>query len=382
MPISRPRAKQRAALGSTDSAGAAVLTVNLAAIAANYRSLRQRVGERVTLSAVVKANAYGLGVAQVAPALAKAGCSLFFVATLDEGLALRQTLRGSRIAVLEGLLPGSAPAFTRAKLIPVLNQLSQLVAWRKAARGGKTPPAILHLDTGMSRLGLSQRDLAKLVADRDLLHGVELAAIMSHLACADEPAHPKNPAQLAALHAALALLPPAPASLASSSGIFLGPDYHLDIARPGAALYGINPILGKSNPMKSVVSLQAKILQVRDVDTGETVGYGATHRMNRPSRVATIGVGYADGWLRSASDRGSAGIAGKRVPVVGRISMDLMTLDVTGINPRLARPGATVDLLDENYGIDDAADAAKTIGYELMTLLGRRYRRRYRGGTR
>ena len=134
--------------------------------------------------------------------------------------------------------------------------------------------------------------------------------------------------------------------------------------------------------MKSVVSLQAKILQVRDVDTGETVGYGATHRMNRPSRVATIGVGYADGWLRSASDRGSAGIAGKRVPVVGRISMDLMTLDVTGIDPRIARPGATVDLLDETYGIDDAADAAKTIGYELMTLLGRRYRRRYRGGTR
>ena len=351
----------------------AILTVDLGAVAGNYRRLKRLVAPRVALAAVIKADAYGLGAAQVAPALAKAGCRQFFVATLDEGLALRKTLPRAPIGVLDGVDRDGLGEFSRARLMPVLNDAGQTDLWASKGRGR---PAILHLDTGMQRLGLSRAELERLAGSKTLAR-LNLALVMSHLACADEPGHPKNPAQLARFREALRLLPKLPASLASSSAIFLGPEYHFDVVRPGAALYGINPLPGQPNPMAPVVSLRAKILQVRDVDPGETVGYGATHRLRRPSRIATIAVGYADGWLRSASDRGSAAIAGRRVPVVGRISMDLLTLDVTGV--AAARPGAYVDLLDKTYGIDDAADAAGTIGYEMLTLLGRRYARVYRG---
>jgi len=368
------------------SAPDAILEIDLGAVASNWRKLRQMVGPRVETAAVIKADAYGLGAAETGPALAKAGCKLFFVATLDEGLALRKALPKSQIAVLEGLMPRSEGEFAKARLVPVLNELGQVASWRKfaqkypGARGGL--PAILHLDTGMARLGLSRGERLKLAEDGNLLKGFDLASIMSHLACSDEPEHPKNPEQLAIFRAALARLPPAPASLASSSAIFLGRDYHFQIVRPGAALYGINPIPGQANPMKAAVSLKGKILQVRDVDAGETVGYGATHRMKRPSRVATVAIGYADGWLRSGSDHGSAAISGQRVPVIGRISMDLLTLDVTGIDPRQACAGAYADLLGRNYGVDEAAEAAGTIGYEFLTLLGKRYTRIYRGGNR
>lgn len=362
------------------SAPDAILEIDLGAIASNWRKLRQIVGPRVETAAVIKADAYGLGASQVGPALARAGCQLFFVATLEEGLALRKVLPKAEIAVFEGLLPGAAGDFAKGRLVPVLNELKQIQDWRKFAgsRGGLK--AVIHLDTGMARLGLSRGEWMRLAAERNLLKGFKLAAFMSHLACADEPEHRKNPEQLAIFRAALALLPPAPASLASSSAIYLGHDYHFQIVRPGAALYGINPLPGQPNPMASVVKLKAKILQVRDVDAGESVGYGAAHRMKRPSRVATIAAGYADGWLRSGSDHGSAAIAGQRVPVIGRISMDLLTLDVTGIDPRQARAGAYAELLDKSYGVDQAAAAAHTIGYEFLTLLGKRYARIYRGG--
>ncbi len=362
------------------SAPDAILEIDLGAVSANWRKIRRIVGPRVETAAVIKADAYGLGAAQVGPVLAKAGCKLFFVATLDEGLALRKMLPKSEIAVFEGLMPKSEGEFATGKLVPVLNELSQIAAWRKfaGARGGLS--AIIHLDTGMARLGLSRGEWQNLADAPERLKGFKLAAILSHLACADEPEHRKNPEQLAIFRAALDLLPKAPASLASSSAVYLGRDYHFQIVRPGAALYGINPLPGQANPMQAVVGLKAKILQVRDVDAGETVGYGAAHRMKRPSRVATIAAGYADGWLRSGSDHGSAAISGRRVPVIGRISMDLLTLDVTGIDPRLARAGAYADLLDRSYGIDQAAEAAGTIGYEFLTLLGKRYARVYRGG--
>lgn len=360
---------------ATDRANA-ILEIDLRAVAANWRRLKRELAPGTRMAAVIKADAYGLGAAEVGPALAHAGCDLFFVASLDEGAALRKTLPKARIAILDGMLAKSEVEFARRRLVPVLNDLGQVTHWSKAYPG---KPAILHLDTGMERLGLSRRELDRLTVDPVLLARLDLGAIMSHLACADEPEHPKNPEQLARFHAALARLPKAPASLASSSAIFLGPAYHFQIVRPGAALFGINPLPGKPNPMRTAVALKARILQVRDVDAGETVGYGATHRMERPSRIATIAVGYADGWLRSASDRGSAAIAGRRVPLVGRISMDLLTLDVTGIEADRVKPGAYVDLLDDSFGIDDAAAAARTIGYEMLTLLGRRYARVYRG---
>jgi alanine racemase len=356
-----------------------ILEIDLDAIAANWRALAERAGGIERCAAVVKADAYGLGAARVAPALAAAGCRLFFVATLDEGLALRRVLPEAEIAVLNGLVPAEPGAFARARLIPVLNDLGQIEAWRRFARRGPRP-AMLHIDTGMARLGLPRDEVARLVAEPARLAGVALRGILSHLACGGEPEDPMNAVQRDAFRAALARLPAAPASLAASSGLFLGADYRFDFARPGAALYGVNPTPGHPNPMRQVVQLKGRILQVREIDRGESVGYGAAHRMGRAGRIATVAVGYADGWLRSSSHRGSVALSGHRVPVVGRISMDLLTLDVTDVEPALARPGALVELIDETYDVDAAAAAAGTIGYEILTSIGRRARRVYRGG--
>ncbi|HXP31775.1 MAG TPA: alanine racemase [Stellaceae bacterium] len=374
MSVDRRRPPARAA----DRAGS-ILEIDLDAIAANWRNLGARLGPATRLAAVVKADAYGLGAARVAPALAAAGCRLFFVATIDEGIALRRTLPAAEIAVFNGLVPAIPGEFARARLMPVLNDLGQVESWRRFARRRGDAPAMLHIDTGMARLGLSKSEVALLLDEPERLHGVSLAAILSHLANAGDPADPMNAAQRDTFRAALARLPHAPASLAASSGIFLGADFHFDFARSGAALYGVNPLARGLNPMRQVVHLKARILQVRDIDRGESVGYGAAHRMERAGRVATVAVGYADGWLRSASHRGHVGIAVARAPVIGRISMDLLTIDVTGIDPELARPGNFVDLLDERYGVDEAAAAAGTIGYEILTALGRRALRVYRG---
>jgi alanine racemase len=354
-----------------------VLEIDLDAIAANWRLLAARIGAPQRCAAVVKADAYGMGAAHVAPALAAAGCRLFFVATLAEGLALRRILPGAAIAVLNGLVPATPALFARARLSPVLNDLGQIAAWR---RFGSSAPAMLHVDTGMARLGLPKDELDRLAAEPERLAGVTLAGILSHLACPGTPGDPMNAVQRQEFAAALARLPPAPASLAASAGLFLGPHYHFDFARPGAALYGVNPLPGHPNPMTQVIRFKGRILQTRAIDRGETVGYGAAHRMGRAGRIATVAVGYADGWLRSSSHRGSVGLAGQRVPVIGRISMDLLTLDVTGIDPAIARPGTLVDLLDESYGVDAAAAAAGTIGYEILTSIGRRALRIHRAG--
>jgi alanine racemase len=357
-----------------------LLEIDLGAIAENWRTLRARVGPGVNCAAVVKGDGYGLGAPEVGRALAAAGCRHFFVATLEEGRALRRALPDTDITVLGGFVPARAGEFARAKLVPALNDLGQIAAWRGAARRNAGARAMLQLDTGMNRLGLSPGELAKLIAEPERLAGVTLAGILSHLACAGDPAHVLNETQRQAFATALTRLPPAPASLAASSGIFLGAAYHFEFVRPGAALFGVNPHPGTPNPMRQVVRFKGKILQVRDVDRAESVGYGAAHRMARAGRIATIAVGYADGWLRSASHRGSVGISGKRAPVVGRISMDLLTLDVTGIDPAAVTPGGFVDLLDAEYGVDAAAAAAGTIGYEILTALGRRALRVYLGG--
>jgi alanine racemase len=359
-----------------DRAGA-VLTIDLAAIVANYRLLCRRLGA-ATCAAVVKADAYGLGARQVAPALARVGCRHFFVATLDEAIALRALLADAAIGVLNGLLPGTEASFAEHRLLPVLNDLGQLARWADFATArAAAMPAILHLDTGMSRLGLTPAEVDRLAAEPGRLTGVELAYLMSHLACADAPEHPLNARQLAGFRAALARLPAAPVSLANSSGIFLGSDYHFDLARPGVALYGVAPQSGRPNPMAQVVHLKGRILQVRDVDSPLTVGYGATHQITRAGRLATIAVGYADGYLRSLSNRAHAVIGDVRVPVVGRISMDLITVDVTAAPPQAARPGEWVELLGPRHGVDALAAEAGTIGYEVLTALGRRYHRVY-----
>ena len=360
----------------TDSP-AGLLTIDLGAMAANYRLLAQKAAP-AEVAASVKADGYGLGLEPVVRTLARQGCRTYFVATIEEGFDLRGLLPDAGICVLNGLIAGTPADFRAQRLMPVLNDLGQIDAWRRWSGGTGPAPAALHLDTGMARLGLPPQELNVLANDPALLDGVQLVLIMSHLACADAPGHPLNRQQLDAFAAALARLPAAPASLAASSGIFLGPEYHFDMVRPGACLHGVNPLPGQPNAMAPVVRLQAKILQIRDVDTPQTVGYGATHRCAGPSRVATVAAGYADGYLRSLSGRGTAHFRDIPVPVVGRVSMDLITLDVTRAPE--ARPGDMVDLIGPHHDVDALAAEAGTIGYEILTGLGRRYRRRYVNG--
>ena len=364
---------------SSDSAARAggILEIDLGAIVANWKLLAAKAAP-AQCAAVVKANGYGLGAAPVAKALTTAGCQLLFVATLDEGIALRSGLgEEPEIAVLNGPMPGTAAEFAAHNLIPVLNEPGQIEAWRKLAEQCGGLPAILHVDTGMSRLGLSAREFADFADDLPRWNSIRWRLLMSHLACADTPEHPLNETQRRRFEAARQRLPGVPASLAASFGTFLGPGYHLDLVRPGAALYGVNPRPGAPNPLRPVVRLRAKILQIREIDRGESVGYGAAHLMRAPGRIATVAVGYADGWLRSLSNRGCGYIAGTRVPLLGRVSMDLLTFDVSAVDSALARPGATIELLGDSYGVDDAAADAGTIGYEILTALGTRYHRIY-----
>jgi alanine racemase len=365
----------------SDSAGraGAILEIDLAHIAANWRFLARRV-EPAGCAAVVKADAYGLGAAQVSAALVAAGCRLFFTATLDEGVALRAGLpEPVEIAILNGPIPGSAYDFVKYRLIPVLNEPGQVGYWRGIAARHGGLPAILHLDTGMARLGLTMREFEALAEELSDPNAICWRALISHLACADEPQHPLNETQRARFASAKSRLGRMPASLAASSGIFLGRAFHFDFVRPGAALYGINPQPGRLNPMRQIVHLKGRILQIREVDRGESVGYGAAHSMAASGRLATVAVGYADGWHRSLSPRGSGRLGGKRVPLLGRVSMDLVVFDVSDVDPALAQPGQFIELLGEDYGVDAAAGDAGTIGYEILTALGRRYHRVYRG---
>ena len=353
-----------------------VLTVDLDAVAANWRLLAARAAPAAT-AAVVKADAYGLGIAPVARALAAAGTRSFFVALLDEALALRAALPEAEIFVLNGPAPGEVADYRAARLVPVLNDPGQLSLWGNACRTSGPLPAAIQIDTGMSRLGFSPAETAALSAEPARLDGIRIRCWMSHLACAETPDHPLNAQQRESFARILTRLPAAPACLANSSGIFLGAGWHFDMVRPGAALFGLAPTENAVNPMRQVIRLQARILQVRDVDTPQTVGYGATHSVAGAARVATIAVGYADGYLRSLSGRGTAYAGEVALPVIGRVSMDLVTLDITTL-PTL-QPGDMVDVIGPCNPVDAVAAAAGTIGYEILTGLGRRYRRHYVG---
>jgi alanine racemase len=356
-----------------------ILTVDLAALAANYRTLRD-IAEPASVAAVVKADAYGLGVARAAPALAGAGCRTFFVTTLEEGIALRGILDEADIHVFNGAPRGGEGLLVESRLTPVLNSLEDIHAWLAAIAGHGARHADLQLDTGMSRQGLNAAEAEELTEDHNLLAALAIDVLISHLACADEPAHPLNRRQLERFNAMRSRIPARRASISASSGIFLGHDFHFDLARAGVALYGVNPTPGKPNPMAQVIRLQGKILQVRDVDTPETVGYGATHRVAAPRRIATVALGYADGYPWSLGNRGIAYVGEHRTPVVGRVSMDLISLDVTDVPPEQARPGAAADLIGPRNPIEEVAAAAGTIPYELLTRLGPRLDRVYLDG--
>jgi alanine racemase len=356
------------------------LTVDLAALAANWEALALR-AEGAATAAVVKGDGYGIGLEPAARTLAEAGCQTFFVALPEEGFRLRGAVHDAIIYVLDGLMPGTADELAEAKLRPVLGSWAELEDWADFRNSGGEGSAAIHVDTGMNRLGLTPAEARRLSQSPELLEAVAPDLLMSHLAAADTPDHPLNRKQLAAFRAVRTLLPDIPASLANSAGIMLGPDYHFDLVRPGIALYGGAPAEGAS-PMRPVVTVEARILQVREVKPGETVGYGATETVRQPSRVAILAAGYADGYHRLAgsSDRRTgarAYLRGRHAPLIGRVSMDLIAVDVTAVPG--AERGDFVELIGPNVPVDEVASHAGTIGYELLTGLGRRYFRTYIG---
>ena len=356
------------------------LTIDLNCIVANYRALQEKAGSAET-AAVVKANAYGLGVGQVAPVLEKAGCKSFFVATLEEAVQMRSILPNADIHVLNGILPGWPEVMLEHKIRPVLNSLYQVNLWLGHVEDMEEVLfADLHIDTGMSRLGLSNEEAVTFLQTPAFSNTVKLDVVLSHLAAADTPGHPMNLEQLKIFQKQAPLFKGRRTSLAASSAIFLGPDYQFDMVRPGIALFGGNPVPGKPNPMKQVVRVKGRILQVRSVDTPQVVGYGATYQATGPTRIATVAIGYGDGYLRSFSNTGKVWIEAHEAQVVGRISMDLTTVDVTQVPENLTRIGALVDFIGPSQTIDQVAATAGTIDYEILTSLGARYHRDYIGG--
>jgi alanine racemase len=386
-PIESGRAAPAAsdkATASDPAASGGLLTIDLAAIEANWRTLSSRTLP-IECAAVVKADAYGCGLEPVATRLAKAGCKTFFVADLAEGTRLRALAPDAVIYVLNGLQPHTAQAFAATDLRPVVNGPAELAEWDAfVAASGWRGGAALHVDTGMNRLGLSP-DEAVAVSSRVQMENHGFTLLMSHLACAEAPSHPMNDRQIRMFRELRILFRGVSSSLANSSGIFLGGGtVHCDLVRPGMALFGCNPTPGQANPMKPVVELKGRILQVREVKRGDTVGYGATFTPQRASRIAIVAVGYADGYLRSAAaDRNKPPaivvVAGKRCPLAGRVSMDLIAVDVTDAPDGRARRGDFATLIGGDLGVDEVAASFGTIGYEVLTRLGHRFHRVYKG---
>lgn len=351
--------------------------IDLAALARNWRRLAV-LAAPAECAAVVKADAYGIGIEAAVPALAAAGCRSFFVALPEEGARARAAAPDAAIWVLDGFFEEAADLYREARLRPVLGRRAAVAAW--AATGGGAAAA-LHVDTGMNRLGLEMAAAAAL-AEEPLLERAAIGLLVSHLACADEPEHPLNAAQLARFRRAAERFPGRRLSLANSAGIHLGPDYRFDLVRPGIALYG-----GASHPAaqsEPVVTAEARILQVRRAAAGETVGYGAAHRLARDSRIAILGAGYADGYVRAAGGaegrpERAVAIAGRRCPLLGRVSMDLTAVDVTDLPEDAAAPGGWAELFGPTIPIDAAAAASGTIAYELLTGLSRRAARQFVG---
>jgi len=355
------------------------LTINLAAIQANYRLLRDKASPAET-GAAVKANGYGLGMIPTVHALHKAGCRTFFTAYASEAAQLREALTDVTVAPLHSLAPEQYPDMLARNITPVLNSLGEIESWSRFAKSqNKNLAAHVHLDTGMNRLGLPPDEQEKLIANPALLDGITVKAWISHYACSDEFGNPMTTQQRDLFKKQLARLPKAPASICNSSGIFWGKDYLFDLTRPGVALYGVNPTPGKPNPMQDVIELKAPILQIRHVDSPMTVGYGATHRVARKGCIATLALGYADGYLRALSGKGQVKIGQFLAPIVGRISMDLTTVDVTGIPESEAHVGAFATVIGKHRPVDSVAAEAGTTGYEILTCLGSRLQRTYSG---
>lgn len=360
-----------------------LLTVDLSALTANWKTLAKRAG-KAECAAVVKADAYGVGLEQAANALAKAGCNTFFVATFDEALRLRTILPSVTIYLLNGLNPGSAELVCGIDVRPVLGSMAEIEEWEAHAdETGEEAPAAIHIDTGMNRHGIS---LAEAEAIAPKLATAEYTfkptLVISHLACADEPSHELNKQQIESFGAIVRKFPGIPASLCNSAGLLAFPEAHFDLVRPGISLYGGRALNAGENPMQPVVKLQARVVTVRDGKAGTTVGYGARLKLARDSKLAIVSAGYADGIFRASGSSDNkkgaeAIVAGTRRNVAGRISMDLLAIDVTDLPANKVKRGDLVTLLGDGITVDDLASHARTIGYEVLTALGPRWKRIY-----
>ncbi len=379
--ILSPDANQAAALASATG----ILTVDLDALVANWRRL-EKTAVPAECAGVVKADAYGCGIEPVARALASAGCKTFFVATLEEARAARAAVPAAAIYVLNGFFQNTSEAYAEIDCKPVIGDLNELAEWDVfCRRSGWNGGAAIHIDTGIHRLGLTVTEALGLIPRINAGdHGITL--VMSHLASAEQLNNPVNARQLTTFREIASLFSGVPTSLANSSGIYLGAQFVFDLVRPGAALYGVNPTPEADNPMQPVVELKARIVQIRNIERGDTVGYGGTWTARRPTRLAIVSAGYADGYFRAASaNDGTRGaeviVAGRRCPIAGRVSMDLIAVDITDLPPIGARRGHMVTLLGEGITVDELAHHFGTIGYEVLTSLGPRYARIYKGGT-
>ncbi len=358
-----------------------ILNVDLGALVDNWHVLA-KASAGAECAAVVKADAYGLGLREVAPALWRAGCRSFFVALPEEGASLRRLCPRAVIHVLDGLLPEASDFCREHGLRPVLNSLEEVEEWAAhAAAHDVILPAALHVDTGMNRLGLTMEEARRLAARRGWREHVRLTLVMSHLACADEPGHEMNARQKALFDEVRGLFPGVPSSLANSAATLAWPEWEHELRRPGIALYGGNPFSGRANPMKPVVSLYGTVLRVREIESGASVGYGATWKARRPSRIAVLGVGYADGLHRALSTPAAGPaqvmIAGAYAPYAGRVSMDCICVDITDIDPARVERGMRAEILGPHITVDDMAGWAGTISYEVLTSLGGRFTRLY-----
>lgn len=369
--------------GPPESEAGGVLSIDLGAIEANWKKLRS-LSTPAECAAVIKADAYGCGIEPVTALLRHAGCTTFFVADLSEAKRARMIAPEAVIYVLNGLPPGTGPVFAEHNFRPVIGSLAELAEWDTFTatnpwRGGFA----LHVDTGMNRLGVNVEEAAAIAPRlQSEHHGLKL--LMSHFVASEIPEHPRNNEQMLTFREIRRMFRGVPASLANSSGIFLGQSAFLDLVRPGVALYGVNPTPGMPNPMQRVVELRGRVAQVRHVEFGHTVGYNATWTARQPSRLAVVSVGYADGFFRAASSTdskpgGVAMVTGERCPIVGRISMDLLTLDITRLPEGAVQRGDFVTLIGDGLNLEDVADFAGTIPYEILTSLGHRYTRIYRG---
>jgi len=371
------------AYGPPAAEAGGVLTIDLGAIEANWKKLRG-MAIPTECAAVVKADAYGCGIEPVTALLYHAGCTTYFVADLSEGKRVRRIAPDAIVYILGGLPPGTASVFAEHALRPVIGSSAELAEWDSFVSASNWQGGIaLHVDTGMNRLGVTIEEATALAPRiKSENHGIML--LMSHFVASEIHEHPRNNEQMLAFREIRSLYRGVPASISNSSGIFLGSSAHLDLVRPGVALYGVNPTPGKLNPMRPVVQLEARIILTREIAFGDTVGYDANWTARRPSRIAIIAVGYADGYFRMASgtDQKAGGttlVAGRRCPIVGRISMDLIAIDVTDLPGSAVRRGDFVTLIGEGFDVDALAEQFDTNGYEVLTSMGRRYARIYKG---